>query len=696
MKAWCVLTLLCAVPLPAAEYSTYIGGPNPISISRMISDSAGNVYIAGSRTFPSANNLSEAILIKLDPTGKTVLFANLSGKGNDVANAVALDKAGNIYLAGQTSSPDFPLHNALFSSPPASRTGYGFIAKFNSDASQILYSTYFPGIVSDVAADAAGNAYVTGTTTTSSFPVTTGLPAAANIGGIVPLVSGAFLTKISAAGDHILYSTVLSGYAKDCGCCSSCFLSDRGASGVAVALDGAGDAYVLGNSNVSDLPATPGALLATGVGPFVAKVNAGGTALSYLTYLGSGHQVVQPYEAVASAASALAVDASGNAYIAGNTWDPKLPMTPGAFQTTFHGWSQIVNLAPTPPNDAFACKLNPSGTALVWGSYLGGAGEDEATAAALDSAGNFWVAGATRSTEFPDAQGWSTGGDFIVAFNPSGAALPYSARYPDGTTSRTLALDAASLLHVATQNGVVSAVAAVPRPAIRPWLIGNAAGGTPGGQIAPGELVAIYGPHIGAFPPRQAANTSGIVPSVLGGAQVLFGDRPAPVLYSSDGQVNAVVPFEVSGQTTSRVRVVNQGETGPEFTAMVVASAPQVFQGSPGYAAALNEDGSINSADNPAKVGSVVSIWATGVYPPYPPVGDGQIFAGANDFECCAVFEYIYYLASQNYVKVLYAGAAPGLVAGVVQINFVAPASGFIGVSSGGSSSDPVRIFVKP
>ncbi len=448
----------------------------------------------------------------------------------------------------------------------------------------------------------------------------------------------------------------------------------------------------MGNSDVSDLPATPGAVLARGVGPFVAKVNAAGTALSYLTYLGSGLQVVQPYQAVASTASALAVDTAGNAYIAGSTWDPKLPVTPGAFQTTFHGWSQII-LGPIPPTDSFACKLNPSGTAVVWGSYLGGASYDETTAAALDSAGNFWVAGNTSSTEFPNAQGWSTGGDFIVAFNPSGSALPYAARFPAGTASRTLALDAAGLLHVASQSGVVSAVAAVPRPAIRPWVISNAASGAAGGQIAPGELVAIYGPHIGAFPAQQAANTSGVVPSILGGAQVLFDDRPAPILYSSDGQVNAVVPFEVAGQTTSRVRVVNQGETGPEFTAMVVPAAPQVFQSGSGYAAALNEDGSINSADNPAKAGSVISIWATGTLPPYPAVGDGQIAAGANDYECCFLYEP---LSPQNYVRVLYAGAAPGMVAGVVQINFVAPASGYIGIISDGFSSNPVRVYVKP
>ena len=696
MRARFVLMLLGAVHLPAAEYSTYIGGPNPISISRMISDSDGNVYIAGSRSFPSTNNLSEAIVVKLDPTGKTVFVANLSGKGNDVANAVAVDKAGNIYLAGQTSSPNFPLHNPLYSSVPASISAYvGFIAKFNPDATEVLYSTYFPGVVSDLTADDAGNAYVTGTTITASFPVTVGLPAG-RVGGGIPIVYGAFLTKISAAGDRVLYSTVVSGYAKNCGCCSSCFLSERGATGAAVALDGTGNAYILGNANVSDLPATPGALLATGVGPFVAKVNSAGTALSYLTYLGSGYQVVQPYLSVASNASALAVDTAGNAYIAGTTWDPNLPVSPGAFQTSFHGWSQIENLVSPPPGDAFALKLNPSGTGIVWGSYLGDTGADSATAAAVDSAGNFWVAGSTGSTGFPNAQGWSTGGDFIVRFNSSGTALPFSARYPAGTTWRTLSLDAAGLLHVATQDGVVSAVAAVPRPAVRPWVIGNAAGGPLGGQIAPGELVAIYGPHIGAFPAVQNVNTSGIVPAILGGAQVLFDDRPAPILYSSDGQVNAVVPFEVAGLATSRVRIVNQGEKGPEFTAMVVATALQVFQNAPGYAAALNEDGSLNSAANPAKVGSVVTIWVTGAYPPYPPVADGQIAVGANDYQCCQVYEPAYYPTSQTYLKVFYAGNSPGLVAGVEQINFQAPASGFFAVTSYGYASGSVRIYVTP
>jgi uncharacterized protein (TIGR03437 family) len=129
---------------------------------------------------------------------------------------------------------------------------------------------------------------------------------------------------------------------------------------------------------------------------------------------------------------------------------------------------------------------------------------------------------------------------------------------------------------------------------------------------------------------------------------------------------------------------------------MVVPAAPQVFRSSAGYAAALNEDGSVNSADNPAKVGTVVTIWATGVYPPYPPVGDGQIATGANDYVCCQVYVADLFGKPQTFLRVLYGGSAPGMVAGVMQINFEAPVSAPIVVTSAGYASDPFRVYVRP
>ena len=161
---------LCVLPaLPAAEFTTYIGDVNDYHIARVAADSSGNTYLAGSRTVGS---LSEVVVIKLDPTGKIVLFTILSDKGNESANDLAVDAAGNIYVAGSTSSPDFPLHNAFQSTP-----GPGFLVKLSADGSQLLYSTYFPEAIKALAVDAAGAMYVTGSTYLTSFPVTPGLPA---------------------------------------------------------------------------------------------------------------------------------------------------------------------------------------------------------------------------------------------------------------------------------------------------------------------------------------------------------------------------------------------------------------------------------------------------------------------------------------------------------------------------------------
>jgi uncharacterized protein (TIGR03437 family) len=455
-----------------------------------------------------------------------------------------------------------------------------------------------------------------------------------------------------------------------------------------VAVDAAGNAYLAGTTDVTDLPVTTGAMQPNGIGAFVAKVNAKGTGLVYLTYLGAGMQVVQPVLAVATGATALAVDSAGDAYVAGWTWDPHLPVTTGAYQTTFHGWSEIDNFAPLPPNDAYALKLNASGTGVMWCSYLGGTGADQATAAAVDANGNFWVAGTTRSTEFPNAHGWSTGNDFIVEFNTAGTALPYSGRYPTGTASQTLAIDGTGLLHLATPTGVVSAVAASAHPAVRPWVVANAASNAAGGQIVAGEVISIYGPHIGPFPAVTAAPVNGFMPTTLGGTQVLIGGIPAPLLYASDAQINAVVPFEVAGQVKVAIQVVAPGTTaGPVFTAAVIAADPAVFPG-----AVLNQDGSVNSAAHPASPGSTVAMWATGVHLSLP-APNGQIAQAAQNFLCCTAY------ALGHPLSVPYAGAAPGLVAGVVQINVQLPPGianeAVLTIVSGGAAG-AATVFVTP
>src|SRR5260370_7123486 len=153
----------------------------------------------------------------------------------DQPNDLAVDAAGNLYLAGATSSPLLPLSNALQSAP-----GPGFIVKFNPDATQLLYSTYFPAAIQALALDAAGNLYVTGSTYSAAFPATPGLPAGTvTPPGSINATSAAFLTKISAAGDRIVYSARISGHQKNCSAGTRCFLSSPTPLTPSIAVDAA-------------------------------------------------------------------------------------------------------------------------------------------------------------------------------------------------------------------------------------------------------------------------------------------------------------------------------------------------------------------------------------------------------------------------------------------------------------------------
>jgi hypothetical protein len=467
--------------------------------------------------------------------------------------------------------------------------------KYNADASEVLWSTYFPAAIDALAVDGDGAVYCAGTAFAPGIPVTPGLP-----GGPTPgaRIYGAFLTKIASAGDRVVYSTIISGQQKNCLGGSSCFTAMRGASASAVAVDAAGNAYIAGNADVKDLPTTPGVLFPVGVGAWAAKVNASGTSLAYLTYFGDSPPDFGPVVKLPVTARGLAADGSGSAYLA------------GAIST-----------------DAFALKLNAAATAILWKTEVRGSADEEAKTATLDASGRLWVAGTTNSADFPNPDGWSGGPDFVVRFDPSGT-IEYAARYPSGTVP-SIAAD--SLLHMASEGGVLHAVAASPRPAVRPWIIGPL-----GGQVAPGEVIEIYGPHIAA--------------------PVFIDDVAAPVLYSGDGQVNTIVPFEIAGRKTVRIRI----GVGPEFVAGVLPAIPQIY-------ALVNQDGTVNGPDNRARVGSIMTAWVTGSgYPEHL----GLLYADGK------------------LVTKVYEGG--------YQINFVAPNSGSIVLTSGIYASAPFEIHVVP
>jgi uncharacterized protein (TIGR03437 family) len=668
---------LCFVAaLPAADFTTYIGDANDYRVARVMADASGNTYVAGSRD-------GGIFVMRLDTAGKITLFATLSGKGTDQPNDLAVDAAGNLYVAGSTGSTLLPLRNALQSTP-----GPGFVVKFNPDATQLVFSTYFPAAIQALAVDAAGNVYVTGSTYSADFPVTTGMPAGTVSGpGSLNATSAAFITKISAAGDRILYSGRISGHSKNCGAGSSCFLSSRSTVGSAIAVDPSGNAYFAGNTDTYDLPTTTGALLGLGVGAFVAKVNAAGTALVYLTYVGPGYFPLSPNTNPANSVTGIAADAAGNAYVTGSTLDDLFPATKGAYQLVRAGGT-----------DAFAAKLNPLGTAMVWATYLGGKGDDAANGIALDGTGNVWLSGTTDSPDFPNAQGWTQGVEFVAGVNAAGTTLTYSARLPAFTAAKSLAVDAVGTVHLAGYDGLVSTVSPTQTWVPRIFGIANSAFGPVGGRMVGGEAISIYGPHIGPTTPATAvADASGLMPDSLGGVQVTINGSPVPLLYVSDSQVNAVTPLYLSG-VTARVRVSFNGADTADFTAALVGAIPEVFQRGDGTAAAINQDGSVNSADHPAPPGSVVAIWATGIgSTPFGAWQDGRLAVGALDFGCCQVY------VQGHAADVVYGGAAPGIVAGVAQVNFQLPAPDFllgygptvdVSLSSGGVTSHAVQIYL--
>jgi hypothetical protein len=340
----------------------------------------------------------------------------LGGISTDPAFAVAADAAGNTYVTGTTASVNFPATAGAFDG--SLNGGYdAFVAKFRPDGS-LAWATYLGGDGDErghgIAVDAGGNVYVMGRTDSTNFPTTAGSLDPAFNGGV-----DAFVTKLSADGATLAYSTYLGGSGSEI---------DQGFDKLArrvgaIAVDAAGNAFVTGSTTSADFPATAGAFRTTNAGfsdAFVARLNATGSALVYSTYLGGGDY---------DRGHGIAVDAAGNAYVTGETWSLDFPTTPGAFQPAKAGGA----------TDSFVTKLDPTGSALVYSSYLGGTGSEFPGRLALDAAGQVYVTGATASFDFPTTAGAfqtakATNGidAFVTKVNAGGTGLVYST-YLGGT-----------------------------------------------------------------------------------------------------------------------------------------------------------------------------------------------------------------------------------------------------------------------
>jgi hypothetical protein len=340
---------------------------------------------------------------------------------------IAVDTTGNAYVTGRASSTDFPTVNAI---QPA-LGGYvdAFVTKFNADGSALVYSTYLGGTKEDdgvgIAVDSEGSAYVTGQTLSTDFPA---------VNAIQPTFGGGvydgFVAKINAAGSALVYSTYLGGSGND--------------SGGGIAVDSAGNAYISGGTSSTNFP-TKNPLQPTYGGgladAFVTKINADGSAVVYSTYLG-GNDVDQAY--------GIAVDSAGNAYVTGLTGSKNFP-TKNAIQPTYSG-----------STDVFVTEINAAGSALVYSTFLGGSANDFGYGIAADAAGNAYVTGYTRSTDFPtfnaiqSALGSGGQNAFVTKINVGGNAFVYST-YLGGNNfvqGQGIAADSAGNAYVTGYSGL--------------------------------------------------------------------------------------------------------------------------------------------------------------------------------------------------------------------------------------------------
>jgi hypothetical protein len=464
----------------------------------------------------------------LNSSGTSLVYSTyLGGSNNEQGNGITVDSSGNAYVTGYTDSFIYPTTAGAYQTTLGGGIDV-FVIKMNTTGTGLVYSTYLGGSGteqgSSIAVDSSGNAYVTGYTQSSNYPTTLGAYQTTYGGGTYD----GFVTELNTTGTGLVYSTYLSGSGDDIG--------------YGIVVDSSGNAYVTGYTTSSNFPTTAGAYQTTlggGQDAFVTKMNTTGTGLVYSTYLGGSTGGEQ--------GRGIAVDSSGNAYVTGYTNSANFPTTAGAFQTTNIGGQ-----------DVFVTKLNTTGTALVYSTYLGGSNNEQGLGIAVDSSNYMYVAGYTTSSNFPTTVGaYLTVGSVInepfVTKLRGGAALAVSTSAPASSPQATdVATTFTQPLQALVTDGAGTAVsgATVVLNAPASGASGVFSGGS--GVISNGGLTYTDVSNASgqfATPPTFTANSSVGVYNVL--AQV-----SAPTANASDYNVDNfklqnLAANAVSGQSYS-------------------------------------------------------------------------------------------------------------------------------------------------
>jgi uncharacterized protein (TIGR03437 family) len=587
-------------------------------------DSQGDIYLLLNYGMIKGQlTANVAYLVKLTPKGDRVVYQNTLAFQ---ASLLAVDPAGNVYLGGGN-----------------------VVQKLGADGATVAYTTTIGQnlTLTGLAADATGRAYVTGAASGTGFEATPGAlqqTPASSAGG-----PDAFVARLKPSG-AIDYATYLGGGSQ--------------ALPAGIAADATGAAYVTGFAYSTNFPVTPGAYLAASGIPnsgasFLARLSPAGSTLIYSTFT----------DAQDDQAVAVAVDSADNAVVL-------------LSNATFMG--------------SVVLRFNPQGTAQLFSKSLPAS---HPVTLAVDAAGNTYLLSATGAN-YPVknslAACGANGSSALTVLDGSGNIL--QSTYIQGSQGYSsppaaLGLGANSTVFVVasptasyaptqqlagSQPGLLFLTSFSPgaKAQVVPLAcLGNAASYDTTG-IAGGELVSVFGQGLGpanGAQPEVDAQTG--FPKQLDGVAVTFNGIPAPLLYVQDSQVNAIAPWSLQIGQTVQVCVEYNSTASNCLVRTVVVADPGVFTVDGYYAAALNQDGSLNSASNPAQVGSTVTVFATGLGATDPPQTDGAIVGIPLPANVLPV--QVFYNAPAlpglfpvNFV-INYAGPAPYEVAGVSQINFV-------------------------
>ncbi|MGA2329674.1 MAG: SBBP repeat-containing protein [Bryobacteraceae bacterium] len=755
---------------PVLSYASYLGGSDTDQIGYptgpgigqvgtsqgLALDSAGSVYLTGytkSIDFPTKNpyqgahptngSYTTAFVTKFSPDGSSLVYSTyLGGHGAERAYAIAVDSNNSAYVTGLTYSTDFPITPGAYQTvcaPIPNQTGEStassncnafdwnvFVTKLNSAGTGIVYSTFLGGYGNwaygtAIAVDGAGRAYIAGIEDDicspvyyafpSCFPTTSG----AVIGGDKPGGGSgqyAFAAAFDPTGAHLLYSTLFGDLNYNGG---------GNTYATSVTVDRNGYFYMVGETQAGQLPTTAGVIQPTS-GPlypagvslsanrgFIAKFNpvtsAGGVSLAYATYLGGLTASVSDY------ISGIAIDSASNAYVVGYTNSKDFPVTQGAYQTVCGPNGQTCAAA-------HVTKLNPSASAILWSTYVGGGKPDGSDSVfftgpiQLDGGGNVYIIGQTRGGPgFPmvdPVEQTPTGGSqqvLVAELDPTGSHLLFSTTIGSHGLNTAnpagLAVDANSNIYLAgntagpdlqTTPGAFQTTSSdgpccqkgngfvVKIGSTVPYVSGvsDSAGYQQG--ISPGAWITIWGANLSSTTRlwQDSEIINGKLPTQLDGVSVTIDGKAAAVNYISPGQLNVQVPDDTA---TGPVQVV---VTAPHGTVTATTTMQTVSPGFFMYAganvAAQHADYSIvgppglypGAACTPARPGEVIILYGTGFGPTSPPIPSGQIVTPAPVVDLSAISLTI----GGKPAQVQWAGVVE---AGLWQLNIQVPADASTG-----------------